>query len=382
MFIGSRARLAAVSPMSMLAMALLRIAIVDATRIICSTLDAAQSEYDLTQLVHHSLTVQRKIQDGGVGCVELHITRHQLRLAITFADTFPLSEYGRQISSGCRVGLFIKTHRSRSDAVLEQFALAADHLEMRSLMVAIGWAIPMRRANGNDPFLGVLAANRHRQAYRFISGLVRLRSLQFVVRRPDPARPSVTNTRWASTADYANVLDFAVNTGEADIVEVLLDLPDIDVNHPYDPILLEALQYFAVRDGHTAIARMLVEFRGREASPLNQRVKANAVSCPNHETPLSIAAANGYVEIVRAHLQVAGIDVHTRAWYPDNAENWTLLHWAASEGHDSVVRALLTDARSTVLINAPDGRGRTPLTLAMNYGRHSVVSLLMSYGGQ
>ncbi|CEO99674.1 Ankyrin repeat domain-containing protein [Plasmodiophora brassicae] len=396
MSIGNRSRLAAVSQISLLAIALLHTAIVDATRIIC-TADGGIYDYDTTQLTKHSLTVQRMmVQAGGPDCVELPVTSQELQLAIGFADNFPLPEAAHQIPRCQGGGHFIKRHCGKKGrARLEQFILAAALLEMRSLMVAIGWA--MQRDSTHH--LDVLSANSNLQARHFIWGIFRLRhSAATNTRRLNMARrisllfsfphgadadlPSLTDTAWNAN-DGENALQFAAATGEADIVEVLLQIPGIDVNGQLSGsvfALVEPPLLLAVRGGHTAIVRMLLQFRGNEANRMNQRVNANVTSRLKRETPLSIAAANGHVEIVQALLQVAAIDVHARTCYPDGSKWWTPLHWAASEGHDSVVRVLLNDGRSE--INALDEHGRTPLTLAMQYGRLAVVRLLMSYGGR
>ncbi|XXQ34711.1 Ankyrin repeat domain-containing protein [Plasmodiophora brassicae] len=388
--IGNHARQrAAVSPMGTLLVALLHVALVDATRIIC-TLDGGKHDYDAAQLMQHSWTVQRKIQVGGASCIELPVTSFQLRAAIAFADAFPRPDGYQFFGPVYGASSFILKRCAQGYNVLEQLVLAADHLEMRSLMVAIGWA--MRR--DSEPFFRVLSLNQHRQACRFISGINRLQevagnsqprillamqiSLLFVVRRPDPALAFLTNTPWNVNGGFVNVLEFAADTGEADIVEVVLNLPaGVDANSQYDPALLETPLLLAVRRGHTAIVRMLLEYRGREAgSPLNHRVNANAMFGPDLQTPLSIAAANGHVEIVQALLQVADINVGKRTCYPNGSRWWTPLHWAASEGHLDVVQVLLTDGRSD--INAGDEHRHTPLRLAMLNGHLPVVLLLQS----
>ncbi|CEO99673.1 Ankyrin repeat domain-containing protein [Plasmodiophora brassicae] len=398
MSIGNRSRLAAVSPISMLAIALLHTATVDATRIICTADGGATHDYDTAQFAQHSSTVQRMmVQAGGPDCVELPVTSQELQLAIGFADNFPLPEAAHQIPR-CRdgAGHFIKRRfGTLRSTLLEQFILAAALLEMRSLMVAIGWAIESH----STQHLEVVLANRDLQACRFIRGIFRLRHSAATNRRrlnvarrisllfafphgADADLPSLTDTAWNAN-DGENALQFAAATGEADIVEVLLQIPGLDVNGQlYGSVfaLVEPPLLLAVRGGHTAIVRMLLQFRGNEANRMNQRVNANVTSRLKRETPLSIAAANGHVEIVQALLQVAAIDVHARTCYPDGSKWWTPLHWAASDGHDSVVWVLLNDGRSE--INALDEHGHTPLTLAMQYGRIAVALLLQSNGGQ
>ena len=61
-----------------------------------------------------------------------------------------------------------------------------------------------------------------------------------------------------------------------------------------------------------------------------------------------------------------------------NNRGWTPLHWAANNGHATIVEYLLTKGAE---INVKDNRGRTPLHLAADNGRKDVVALLQTKSG-
>ena len=55
------------------------------------------------------------------------------------------------------------------------------------------------------------------------------------------------------------------------------------------------------------------------------------------ETPMHIAAENGYHEVIEIFLEI--LDDKN----PPNANGWTPLHFAANRGHTECVRVLLED---------------------------------------
>ncbi|KAM6986089.1 uncharacterized protein ankrd50l [Aplochiton taeniatus] len=87
-------------------------------------------------------------------------------------------------------------------------------------------------------------------------------------------------------------------------------------------------------------------------------------------TALSLAAARGSVEVVRALLD-RGLDEN----HKDDL-GWTPLHAAACEGHRGVCAAL-TERGSTARAGEMDMEGRTPLILAAQEGHCSAVRLLL-----
>jgi ankyrin repeat protein len=54
---------------------------------------------------------------------------------------------------------------------------------------------------------------------------------------------------------------------------------------------------------------------------------------------------------------------------------WTILHWAAIEGHKDIAELLLAKGAS---VNAKSNDGRTPLHMAAEWGQKDVVELLLA----
>ena len=89
-------------------------------------------------------------------------------------------------------------------------------------------------------------------------------------------------------------------------------------------------------------------------------------------TPLHYAASNGHVSIVSALLG-SGAEVNVK-----ENRGWTPLHYAARNGHVSIVSALLGSGAE---VNVKNRSGETPLHYAV-YGHVSVVSALLGSGAE
>lgn len=87
------------------------------------------------------------------------------------------------------------------------------------------------------------------------------------------------------------------------------------------------------------------------------------------KTPLTVAAANGYQQVVRFLAERA--DVHTDS---EDRSGRTPLSWAASKGHQEVVRFLAE--RSDVDADSKDRSGKPPLSWAALKGHQEVVRYL------
>ena len=72
-------------------------------------------------------------------------------------------------------------------------------------------------------------------------------------------------------------------------------------------------------------------------------------------------------------LLVAGIRVDEKSLVKEA----TALHYAASEGHTSVLQYLL---KAGVDINARNWQGKTPLHTATHHGRKEIVAVLLELG--
>jgi len=73
------------------------------------------------------------------------------------------------------------------------------------------------------------------------------------------------------------------------------------------------------------------------------------------ETPFIIAAFNGRVHVLKALYAKGGKRLLTQT----NKDNWTALHWAASNGHSATVSQLLEWGKGD-LLDIPDNDGKTP----------------------
>jgi ankyrin repeat protein len=134
--------------------------------------------------------------------------------------------------------------------------------------------------------------------------------------------------------------------------------------------------FAALANGHRDAVKALLQ---NEASCSEDDISApleygNAFTYHKSQTPLSWAAQNGHEPVVRQLLTREGVDVNTK-----DKKNYTPLLWAAYNGHVAVVERILT--RDEVDVNAKDSHGLTPLSLAAANGHESVVEHLLAKDG-
>jgi hypothetical protein len=91
-------------------------------------------------------------------------------------------------------------------------------------------------------------------------------------------------------------------------------------------------------------------------------------------TPLSWAAGNGYVTVVKPLLAEDGVNPDLK----DSQYGQTPLSWAAEGGHEAVVKLLLGTGK--VEADSKDRDGRTPLSWAAWRGHEAVAKLLLGTG--
>lgn len=142
------------------------------------------------------------------------------------------------------------------------------------------------------------------------------------------------------------------------------------------PGLASAIE--VIRNSHDTNALLWAAENGDEASAilaLAEGVDVNAKDWLG-QTPLSLAAENGYTGIVRLLLDAAGTAVHTTDW-----RGRTPLSWAAGKGHITIVRMLLEtyDGNDEPRVQWVDKSGWTPLTLAMENKHGDIVKVLQKY---
>ncbi|KAL9642671.1 hypothetical protein ABK040_009750 [Willaertia magna] len=138
------------------------------------------------------------------------------------------------------------------------------------------------------------------------------------------------------------------------------------------PQIVPSPIYLACSLGHTEIVSLLI---GKGAS-IYERDTTSGLSC------LMTACENGHSETVYFLLtQSEELSDEERSKYINEpcelCQNWSPLHFAASQGHTQVVSTL---CRFAVNLNCVDTLGRTPLHYASLRGHPSVVAVLIEAG--
>ncbi len=116
--------------------------------------------------------------------------------------------------------------------------------------------------------------------------------------------------------------------------------------------------FLAVSEPSPKVAVVLIDWPKTDVEPRTQQ----------DESPLMIVALKGDLELAR-RLVVRGAHV--------NKPGWTALHYAATNGHISVIRYLL---EQNAYIDAEAPSGTTPLMMAAHYGTPEAVKLLLDEG--
>lgn len=106
---------------------------------------------------------------------------------------------------------------------------------------------------------------------------------------------------------------------------------------------------------------------------LDQGAHVQSLSESNR-TPLSLAAQNGHVALVKLLLATEGVNPDSR-----DSNGRTPLSWASEYGHETVVKLLI--ATEGVNPDSKDSAGRTPLLWAASNGYEGVVKLLLATEG-
>lgn len=164
----------------------------------------------------------------------------------------------------------------------------------------------------------------------------------------------VSNT---AMAHAWRTLDWAVQHGRADVVEIMLDKgvgTSIDVN----VVLAVAAQY-----GNTDVMKLA----------LQRKIDPDHVLPKTERTPLFLAAMNGHTEAVKTLLSTGKVDVN----FKDKWDGMTPLSWAAKGGHKSIVELLLNT--NAVNITSVNKRRMTPQMYAEKNGHEEVTKLLRSF---
>jgi ankyrin repeat domain-containing protein 50 len=156
-------------------------------------------------------------------------------------------------------------------------------------------------------------------------------------------------------------LYLAARDGDKDIVELLLQQPDIEPNAHYGRYNTTPL-HEAISGGHLTIVEALL---------LHPQVDVNSVD-KGGWSALIYAAKEGHSDIVNALLQRPDIDINSV-----DKDGWSALMFAVHWGRSDIVNALLQ--RSDTDINQLDHRGWTPLTRAVDEGHAEIIRMLLSH---
>ena len=166
-----------------------------------------------------------------------------------------------------------------------------------------------------------------------------------------------------SVLDGTTALGNAIEKGNAQIVDELIKQPQIDINKTgkkHFPSLLLALKC-----NKEAIAQILLTKCGDKTLNITDRDPDSG------NTPLHLAAREGYVYVVDALLKYYNADVNVKNKYED-----TSLHLAVKNRHIAVVERLVK--ATNIDLHTRNNDGNTPLDLARDHGYGDIVKCLMS----
>jgi len=167
-------------------------------------------------------------------------------------------------------------------------------------------------------------------------------------------------------------LSLAAERGYVAVVQLLLKQEGVDVNvkDPYGNTPLS----WAAAEGHEAIVQLLITQEGVDVNEEDYDGRAT----------LLCAADRGQAAVVQLLLKQEGVDVNAE----DNMGR-AALSWAAEWGHEAVVQLLLKHEGAAVNaksdVDATGSKGRpvpewTPLHFASQNGHETVVRLLLDQG--
>ncbi|KAF3482083.1 uncharacterized protein GIQ15_04842 [Arthroderma uncinatum] len=143
--------------------------------------------------------------------------------------------------------------------------------------------------------------------------------------------------------------------GHADVVKLLLKIPEAEVN---------AKEGISLNPAKWPLFRRLFNL-----DKIDVNLKDNGSM-----TPLAYASKQGNKDVVELLLRIRGIDVNTR----DKFNRRTPLMHAAMMGHKAVVKSLLKSP--DIDINRANRYGQSPLSFAAQFGRDAMVELLLKTG--
>jgi ankyrin repeat protein len=133
--------------------------------------------------------------------------------------------------------------------------------------------------------------------------------------------------------------------------------------HRWPSGLRSPLSYAAAKDA-ADVVRLLLDI---------PNIQPDVPDSEEHRMPLSYAASEGAIEAARLLLNSGKVDVNSRGCW-----GRTPLSYAVSAGAINMVRLLLENGKT--MPDAADNSGRTPLSFAAEKGRMAVMKLLLESG--
>ncbi|KAH0606857.1 uncharacterized protein H6S33_003691 [Morchella sextelata] len=153
----------------------------------------------------------------------------------------------------------------------------------------------------------------------------------------------------------ASALCRAAKLGHVNVVQYLLDR-GVSMIDPKPWTGIENPLHVAARDGQLAVVETMLQHEDAAAASL--------LIDSHGYTPFHLAALNGFASVTRLFLETAGVDVNLRSDPATTQHAATALHYAASWGHDKVVKLLLRSG-ATPDFTTTDGAAHTPLQWAL-----------------
>uniref|UniRef100_A0A1I8MVD1 PID domain-containing protein n=1 Tax=Musca domestica TaxID=7370 RepID=A0A1I8MVD1_MUSDO len=132
----------------------------------------------------------------------------------------------------------------------------------------------------------------------------------------------------------------------------------------------------AARTGNISVVGKILEHYAKKGGPLSSFRRSPSLNAQdmNGYTPLHHACLNGHEEIVRLLLS------HDAATDVPDIRGSTPLYLASWADKPDIVRMLLMHPRRPANPNAQNSQNETPLHCAAEHGHNAVVAILLSYG--